>query len=376
MHSIRANAAETVLGRFFEAAVVPELWPKALQGLAEACGAEGAAVNAIDGLRTHGTVGSDALLELYQGFITRWRAPELNSHRARGLALIRRGWRGVLTEQDCFTPEELARDPFHQEYFMRSGFSSFAGAILAKGPGLMMSVSINRRPSQGEYTRGEVALISKLVDQLRAAGEVAVRVGIESNRRIADSLGATGHPIALLDRDGCVLHMNARFERLVADGVQIKSGRLGSWHDDADRRLAAAVHKALRHDGALRDPFSAVVLPRRNGGRALVARIVPVVGRAHDILHLASAIVTLTDLDVASSVLPESLLEQAFSLTPAEARLAAEIGAGRSLPEIARATRISHETLRSRLKVVFDKTGTARQTDLALLVAKFARPPP
>jgi len=376
MHSTSATAAETVLGRFFEAAVAPELWPNALQGLAEACGAEGAAVNAIDGLRTHGTVGSDALLELYQGFITRWRAPELNSHRARGLALIRRGWRGVLTEQDCFTPEELARDPFHQEYFMRSGFSSFAGAILAQGPGLMMSVSINRRPSQGEYTRREVAQISRLVDQLRAAGEVAVRVGIESTRRIADSLGATGHPIARLGRDGRVLHMNARFERLIADGVQTRGGRLGSWHDDADHRLAAAVHKALHHDDVLREPFSAVVLPRRNGGRPLVARVVPVVGRAHDILHLASAIVTLTDLDGASSTLPESLLEQAFGLTPAEARLAAQIGAGRSLPEIARERKISHETLRSRLKVVFDKTGTARQTDLALLVAKVARPPP
>ena len=58
MHSTSVSAAETVLGRFFEAAVAPELWPNALQGLAEACGAEGAAVNAIDGLRTHGTVGS------------------------------------------------------------------------------------------------------------------------------------------------------------------------------------------------------------------------------------------------------------------------------------------------------------------------------
>jgi DNA-binding CsgD family transcriptional regulator len=371
-----AAATETVLERFFEAAVVPEFWPKALQELAAACGAEGAAVNAIDGLRTHGSIGSDSLLELYQGFITRWRAPELNSHRARGMALIRRGWRGVLTEQDCFTPEELARDPFHQEYFMRSGFSSFAGAILAKGPGLMMSVSINRRPSQGEYTRREVALIGKLVDQLRAAGEVAVRVGIESTRRIADSLGATGHPIALLGRDGGVIHMNARFERLVADGVQIKGGRLGSWQDDADRRLAAAVHRALRHDGAMRDPFSAVVLPRRNGRRPLVARIIPVVGRAHDILHLAAALVTLTDLDVDALALPESLLQQAFDLTPAEARLAAEIGAGKAMPDIARAGRISRETLRSRLKAVFDKTGTARQTDLALLVARVARPPP
>jgi DNA-binding CsgD family transcriptional regulator len=74
--------------------------------------------------------------------------------------------------------------------------------------------------------------------------------------------------------------------------------------------------------------------------------------------------------------LPEQLLVRAFDLTPAEARLAAEIGAGRSLPAIAREAGISHETLRSRLKVVFDKTRTARQTDLALLVAKVARPPP
>ena len=150
MHSTIATAAETVLERFFEAAVAPELWPNALQGLAEACGAEGAAVNAIDGLHTHGTVGSAALLELYRGFVTRWRAPDLNSHRARGLALIRRGWRGALTEQDCFTPEELARDPFHQECFVRSGFSSFAGAILGErtGPddvGLDQSQAVARR---------------------------------------------------------------------------------------------------------------------------------------------------------------------------------------------------------------------------------------
>ena len=105
MHTFSGTAAETVLGRFFEAAVVPELWPKAFERLAEACGAEGAAVNAIDGLRTHGTVGSEALLELYHGFVTRWRAPELNSHRARGLALIRRGWRGVLTEQIASHPK-------------------------------------------------------------------------------------------------------------------------------------------------------------------------------------------------------------------------------------------------------------------------------
>ena len=79
MHSTSVSAAETVLGRFFEAAVAPELWPNALQGLAEACGAEGAAVNAIDGLRTeavfHKTGGRWRLSQYAIGATDVWYEP-------------------------------------------------------------------------------------------------------------------------------------------------------------------------------------------------------------------------------------------------------------------------------------------------------------
>src|SRR5687768_15902549 len=53
-----------------------------------------------------------------------------------------------------------------------------------------------------------------------------------------------------------------------------------------------------------------------------------------------------------------------FGLTPSEARPGARIGTGEALREAA-AESISFETARTRLKDIFDKTGTSRQAELA-----------
>jgi DNA-binding CsgD family transcriptional regulator/PAS domain-containing protein len=243
---------------------------------------------------------------------------------------------------------------------------------LAEVSGVMLS-AIERELPRGLSPRNETAPMKKLTAQLRAAGEVALRLGIDSTRRLADAFGAAGHAVALIGRDGRVVHANTRFTRCAGDGINIEAGRLGSWKVEVDRALAAAIERALRHDGTVRHPLAPVVLPRRSGRRPLIAHITPLAGRAPEALRHVVAIVTLTDLEAAGGVPSEAMLQQAFNLTPAEARLAAQIAAGRSLPEIARADGTSHETLRSQLKAVFAKTGTARQAELAVLLAKFAR---
>ncbi len=151
MSAVRTAAFDLVIARFYEAVGLPELLPSALHELALACGAAGAALNLSNGLETRASIGSEDLTELRSDFMTHWRAPELNSHRARGLDLNFRGWQNTLTEQDCFTAEELKRDPFQQELFVGNGFYSFAGNILARVPGSSLSLSIIRRIDQGRY---------------------------------------------------------------------------------------------------------------------------------------------------------------------------------------------------------------------------------
>jgi DNA-binding CsgD family transcriptional regulator len=322
------------------------------------------------------TVFSEPLTGLRDGFVSRWRAPELNSHRSRGLALLNRGWRGILTENDIFTPAELARDPFQQEFIRPAGLSSFAGMVLAKAPGLMLSGSICRTAWQGPYERGETELLNALALHLRAAGEVALRIGMAATRRITDAFTAAGHAIALVGPHDRIIEMSPAFERLLGNGVHVKGGRLGCWNVDADRAVADLVTRATRNDGIAREPQTPVVLPRRHGLRPVIAHVMPVVGAAHDILRHVAAILVLTDLGAAHASPAEAAIRKAFQLTTAEASLAAQIATGQSLPEIARQRNISHETLRSRLKSIFAKTGTRRQQDLILLLSKLARAHP
>jgi DNA-binding CsgD family transcriptional regulator len=373
MGAVRADAYEGVVQRFFEAAAVPELWPDALDALAEACGAEAACAITVCGLVPRGAVASHRGGEAFHDFVTTWSAPELNTRMSRCMALVQRGWRGIITENDAYTPDELARDPFHQEFILPHGLSSFAGALVAQAPGLAMSISIERRIAEGPFLRHELTRMNQLFTHVQAAGDLAVRIGMAATARMADAMGTSGQPTALLGRDGRILHMNARFELLLGEGLYVRVGRLAAGQVETERALAAAIDRAVRHDGALREPFSAVVLPRR-GLRPLIAQVVPVVGLAHDILHLVAAIVTLTDLEASDAPPAAALLQQAFGLTPAEARLAAKLAAGATLPEISLSEAVSRETLRSRLKAIFDKTGTSRQAELALLLSRMAGP--
>ena len=67
---------------------------------------------------------------------------------------------------------------------------------------------------------------------------------------------------------------------------------------------------------------------------------------------------------------PDSKLLQAlFDLTPAESRIAQGIGNGETFEAIAARLGISTATARSQLKGVMAKTGTGRQTELALLLS-------
>jgi PAS domain-containing protein len=162
----------------------------------------------------------------------------------------------------------------------------------------LLSTSIIRGANQQPYSRSEVAAINALSTQLRAVGNLALRIGISSAQRLANSFAAAGEPIALIRHDGCVLHLSPSFEKLIGcDSITIRDRRLGSWSPEVNRKLVAAIDRVVRYDGQLQKTDETVALPRRKGRRPLIASIAPVVGAAHDILHLVAAIISLTDLE-------------------------------------------------------------------------------
>lgn len=215
--------------------------------------------------------------------------------------------------------------------------------------------------------------MNKLISQISDAATFALRMSLVSASRMTDAMAQTGQPLAIIGADGRVLHVNALFEMLLGSGLVLRNGCLAAIDATADKVLAATIGRAVGYAGELEKPLGAIVVPRPPERRPIVLNVIPLAGAAQDIFQLARAVVLATDLEQQTPA-DIRVLQEAFDLTAAEAVLAAQIVSGKDLSTIAIETGRSRETLRSRLKTVFDKTGTSRQAELALLLSRLKLP--
>lgn len=144
------------------------------------------------------------------------------------------------------------------------------------------------------------------------------------------------------------------------------------------------VERDLRHTVYLEFLGTASRAPFGSDTLRLLHRLLPHLRRAWQ-LHVrlgraAEATVPPAGTNVPS--LPEALplevrLRLRFTLTKAEARIAALLSAGLSLRAIAERQHVSIHTVRSQLQAIYQKTETGRQAELiSLLLSETTAPPP
>jgi len=181
---------------------------------------------------------------------------------------------------------------------------------------------------------------------------------------LCELLELMGTAAILVDPDGIVVGLNDAAKDCLGAGVMISNRRLIM----ADPEVKRALAELSTGCGAHACPGEQVVVARR-GMRPLIVRTVPLHGGALAMLHPASAIVMLADASRLN--LPtESQLRRAFGLSDGEARLANRLAAGDTLEAAASLCGISYETARKRVKVVFEKTDTRRQSELVALITR------
>ncbi|HEY8005909.1 MAG TPA: helix-turn-helix transcriptional regulator, partial [Methylocella sp.] len=99
----------------------------------------------------------------------------------------------------------------------------------------------------------------------------------------------------------------------------------------------------------------------------VIVRIWPFEGPEHPPALEVRALVTLNALGPRPGP-PPAVVAKTFHLTPSEAKLACIIARGAPPFIAARELKISRETARNQLKVVFAKTNTHRQSELVALL--------
>lgn len=135
-----------------------------------------------------------------------------------------------------------------------------------------------------------------------------------------------------------------------------------------DQRAQAQLEEALANIS--RGNVRSIALLNNEGScPPAVLHVVPIRGGASDVFNQVAAILILTKATL-NPIRSNALLQALFDLTPMEASLAARIGSGQTVEEIALEDDKTPGTVRTQLKGVFVKTGCHRQAELVRLLTQ------
>jgi DNA-binding CsgD family transcriptional regulator len=231
-------------------------------------------------------------------------------------------------------------------------------------------ISLNRARWQGGGFADDLPRARRILPYFRSAYAVMRRLSWAETqiRTFESAIDRLGVGMALVDADARCGYYNAAAEYAISarQGLSLVGGTFRCTTPDALRSLCAAL--TLAAQGALPSPqrihirnaagvlrFVLIVTMLRGGTMGLGARR----GNpcAAIFIHAPSAVPES----------PETLLQQAFGLTRAEARLAALLAVGMPPNQCAETLRVSLATIRTQIRSLFGKTGARRHGELVSL---------
>lgn len=330
---------------------------------ASAIGAAGAVLLPIAGAQLPEVPHSDSVGETNEAYFRdRWYERD---ERSKGIPALMKN--GLIDDLDLFDEDYIKRHPYYQDFLAPFGFRWFAGVRVAFGDDAWC-LSIQRTIAQGPFSGSEKQKLLRLSQTLSASAALAKAVGFVTSRTTLDTLEASGSAALLINRQGEVFQINRSAERMLQREIRVVNRRLVA----QDARSTAAFDRALhdliwrRSDAASSPP----VVLNRAGQYPLLAFLVKPSAAAANALADCKAIAVLVEVGSRNRV-PEGTLRAVFNLTDAEARLAARLGSGQALEDIAVDLGLTKETVRSQLKTIFAKTNTHRQGDLVSCSARW-----
>jgi DNA-binding CsgD family transcriptional regulator len=351
-----------LVDRIYESSLVPELWPGVLDEL---------------GRTAEGTGGT---LFISKGEVQYWTASPENRERAAIVVNEGMFWRGqlaargiaarhagFLTDLDIFTPDELDREPLWRDFWRPQGIGWLVGTVLPIPTGENVLFILTRRTERGPVERAFVQQLDELRPHLARSALLSARLQLERARIASETLAALGLPALVLDERGKILAANSLIEALT-DYVQWRAQDRVSLKDKAADQLLRDAVAAIDVAGGTVRSFPV----RDTGAEAMmVAHVVPIRLSARDIFVRCAAALVLTPVTLPQAP-PVELVQSLFDLTPAEARVARSLAAGKTVDDIASDGGISTNTIRTQVRGVLEKTGCNRQADVVALLTAIA----
>jgi DNA-binding CsgD family transcriptional regulator/PAS domain-containing protein len=280
-------------------------------------------------------------------------------------------------------PETLRKTRFYNEWVRpQEDIGTGAGVTLYRDARHFVRLSCNVRYRDGQRLQPDVvATLDLLAPHLRRS--LAISRQLHGQRLASEGVATVESlpgAVFLLDGEGRVRHANRRAEtaRLQAEFFcYARTGRLILKDPDADRSLKRAIHAIANRDHL--NLVGTMMLCGSCPGQTIEATIAPFPPGMDDPSNIANCsledppiAILCVALPAATATLDPGELAQQFGLTPAEAGLALALFEGGTLRSYADRRRVSVQTVRKQLNIVFGKTGTGQQSQLVALLARTA----
>lgn len=354
-----------LIDRIYEASVVPDMWPSVLDELAQVADSRGGLL--FSSRKVLYWTASDTVREVFEDYVNDgWflKCP-------RRPCLMSQTQPSFFVEQDFWGEDEIETNPIYRDFFRPRGLGWSAGTGLQVPTGDNIVFSVERTLERGPVEPEHVERLNALRPHLARSALVTARLGLQRAQGATEALTELRLPALLLNEAGTVIETNELIEALPEQVRYGANNRLIL----SDKRAQEMLMTALKAIGESPEAGRCTFPVRDEFGKAaMVLHVMPITRSAHDIFGQSFALLMMTP--VSSERAPSiDLMRSLFDLTPSEARVAQGIALGRTLEDIADEGEVSITTVRTQLRRVLEKTGCARQAEVAALLANVTLAP-
>lgn len=396
------TAIDFVLDAIYLAGTASEHWPAALDAVADVLGALGAVLTDQRPDGALETISSHALKAALAAYVGEgWWRQDVRLERAMTNMTFGQG--GILLEQAIVSDQERATLPFYTQYYARFGLGWSVGVPIRLRNDMVLALGVQRAHGAPKFSPADVDLARRLGRHVeRALGMTLDLYERDASlQALRAALGQMGVGVLLIDRDGLLISSNALAQQhlksaLVLKGRQVVPERLSERAEFeravrdqviVSRTLAAqdaATHMltASRNaDGSgMLHPPRHLLLTGDRGTERLACAILPIgaVGTGNrpidTALTRAAGLILSVDLHAQRAAPPE-IVRTLFDLTETESHVAALVGSGSAIADVAQSLAMKEATARTHLARIFSKSGVNRQPELVAQLARLASLP-
>jgi DNA-binding CsgD family transcriptional regulator len=296
----------------------------------------------------------------HYGSVNPWTSPEKAHLWTPG---------SVIEGRELISEPDLLKTEFYNGFLKPQGWFSAIGGAITRNNSVGAYITALRKRSVHPDTGRE--LLGTLMPHLQCAMRLHERIaGLDIRlSALANMIDYLPGGIIIADSRARVLVMNRAAEQILAGDHGLKNGPTGLSAVEANEtaKLSATIAQAvMAREGSLSAP-TPLAITRGEMRRPLQLLIAPLPAQEAGTRRQPAAVLFVFDPD--ENLEPNlRLLRKVFSLTEAEARIAAALAQGDTVEQIADQTGVTLNTIRTHLKKVYSKTGTRGQTEFVRLV--------